>query len=360
MRRSPGRISFLLACLVVLAAAASAPAASIHESTSAISVPPGVRSVVVDVDAGDVTVKAGSGTGEVHKRWTLEEPTFSSTVQGRTLRITGSCGQPLRFRDLNRGLASLDCGVDVTLAVPAGVALAVHGDALSTSGVRGPQSLTGRDGITVDHAGPGTLSADASHAALQVTGGNPVTAELNGGDVVVRGVRTTHLVSVARSTATLSGVDVSGPLTVQGDDAVSLDRVTAGGTGVSSSSDAVDITRSRFTRLNASSTAGTSLDGVTAGVTDLHASPGRVRVLRSRIDDLTATGDDSVAITLLAVPDRVRLESTASWVAVVVPRSRYAVTTRTSTGHVTIADVVVDKRSRRSITLTADGDISLT
>jgi hypothetical protein len=141
---------------------------------------------------------------------------------------------------------------------------------------------------------------------------------------------------------------------------VSLERVTAAGSGVTSTSDAVTVNHSRVNRLTARGTDGVSLDGVVTPVADLRAAPGRVRVLRSAIPDLTAVGDDSVAVTLLAVPRRVRLESTAAWVSLVLPRARYALTTRSTTGHVTVRDVVVDMRSPRTVALTAHGDISIT
>jgi hypothetical protein len=85
-----------------------------------------------------------------------------------------------------------------------------------------------------------------------------------------------------------------------------------------------------------------------------------VRVLRSRIADLTADGSDSVAATLFDTPRSVKLTSSAAWISLVVPRSRYAVKTSSRSGHVTVQDLVVDPRARRHLELTAEGDISLT
>jgi hypothetical protein len=361
VRRSP----VVLTCLALLAAATAlagtATAGGLHESTAPLTVPAGVRTVVVDVDAGQVTVRAGTGGGEVHKRWTLQEPEVSSTVQGSTMRIAGTCGQPVRLQDVNPGFAGLDCAVDVTLAVPAGVALDLRGGAVSVSGVKGDLRLAAVDDVVVDHAGPGAVRAESRTATVRLASSHPRTAELTGDDdVVLRDVATASLKALSGSAVSLTSVEVRGPLTVEGVGAVSLDRVSAAGTGVTSSSDAVSLTRSRFSRLTARGTDGVALDGVASPVADLRASPGRVRVLRSRVPELTAVGDDSVAVTLLAVPRTVRLESTAAWVSLVVPRSTYALTTRTATGHVTIEHVVVDRRSPRTLSLIANGDISIT
>jgi hypothetical protein len=347
--------------LLALAAPGQAALGGLHESTFAVSVPAGVRTVVIDVDAGQVTVRAGTGGGEVHKRWTLDEPEVTSTVQGSTLRIAGRCGQVVRLQDVNPGFAGFDCAIDVALAVPAGVTLDLQGGAVSVSGVHGTQQLAAVDDVVVDHAGPGAVRATSRTATVQLSASRVSTAELTGrDDVVVRNVATTALKALSGSAVSLAYVDVHGALTVQGVGAVALDGVTAGGTGVTSTSDAVSLVRSRFSRLTARGHDGVALDRVGAPVADLQASPGRVRVLRSRVPELVAVGEDSVAVTLLGIPSRVRLESTAAWVSLVVPRARYALTTRTATGHVTIEDVVVDQSSSRSISLTANGDISIT
>jgi hypothetical protein len=361
VRRSP----VVLACLALLAAATAlagtATAEGLHESTAPLTVPAGVRLVVVDVDAGHVVLRAGTGGGQVHKRWTLQEPEVTTSVQGHTMRVSGSCGQLVRLQDVNPGFAGLDCAVDVALAVPAAVALELHGGSVSVSGVQGDLRLSAIDDVDVDHAGPGTVRAASETAMVRLAASRPRTADLEGDDdVVVSDVATAGLKAVSGSAVSLTGVEVRGPLSVEGVGPVSLDRVTAPGAGVTSTSDAVTINRSRFNRLTARGTDGVSLDGVTSPVADLAATPGRVRVLRSRVPDLTAVGDDSVAVTLLAVPRRVRLESKAAWVSLVVPRAAYALTTRTSTGHVTVRDVVVDMRSPRSLSLTANGDISIT
>jgi hypothetical protein len=361
VRRSP----VVLTCLALLAAASAlagtATAEGLHESTAPLSVPAGVRTVVVDVDAGDVVVRAGTGGGQVHKRWTLQEPEVSTSVQGRTMRVSGSCGQLVRLQDVNPGFAGFDCAVDVTLAVPAGVSLELHGGSVSVSGVKGDLTLGAIDDVAVDHAGPGTVRAASGTAMVRLVSSRPRTADLDGDDdVVVSDVATAGLKAVSGSAVSLTSVEVRGPLSVQGVGPVSLDRVTAPGAGITSTSDAVSVVRSRFNRLTARGTDAVALDGVTSPVADLRATPGRVRVLRSKVPDLTAVGDDSVAVTLLAVPSRVRLESTAAWVSLVVPRARYALTTRTATGHVTIAGIDVDARSPRSLSLTASGDISVT
>lgn len=393
-----------LAVLTVLVAAGAAAAGpvpeSLHESTSAVAVPRGIRAVVVDLDSGDVTLGVGTPKGSAHKRWNLQEPRLTVTERSGTLRVVGRCDEDRAALPGGASVTTVGwCRIDLSLTVPAGVAVDVTGDAVSVSGTRGPVRVRASRSATISRVGPGAVDAVSDSSTLTLRDSTPATTVLRSSNALaLTGLRTRSLSAVSdastvtlsdvragqvvarasnaltakqatvsslsatsdASTVTLADVVSTGEVAVRASNAVRLDRVTAAGASLTSDASTVSVTATRLAgRLTAQASNALSLDGLTATGADLESTSSTISVRRSPLRALTGTASNAVSVDLPVVPDRVRLVSDSSTIAVRVPRSSYAVVAQSDSGRVSVRGIVIDDRAARTLTLRASGDITV-
>lgn len=177
---------------------------------------PGLRTIVIDIDNGDVTVTPGAAdTVDVTRRlhFAFERPTVDEHWDGQTLRATTGC----RSRWIGPG-----CGVDYTLTVPEGVEVRARtstGD-ISVRNILGELELSTSTG---DISVTGARQALALHTRtgdIDATGldSETVDASTNTGDVTLRFERAPSSVTAKASTGDIQ-VSVPGgqPYRIQAD-----------------------------------------------------------------------------------------------------------------------------------------------
>ena len=136
--------------------------------------------VVVTLDSGDLTVRAGPAGRVSEQRvltWTAREPVVTESFAGGTLTITARCPSP----------GQQTCGADLTLSVPPGAALQAQlpsGD-VAVSGLRGAVSLAagGGDVRLSRLSGPLRLRSDSGDIVGEALASAQVDAKDNDGDV---------------------------------------------------------------------------------------------------------------------------------------------------------------------------------
>ena len=394
-------VGAVLTGLVTCATAGAGPLPGpLHESTVAVVVPAGVRSVVVDLDAGDVTMSAGASHGTAHKRWNLQEPKLTTSFHNGTLQLQGRCSE----NEVDAGVVYVgapvnECGIDLTLSVPAGVAVNVIGDHVSLTGLQGGVRVHALDGVALTRLGPGPVDAASDTSTVSLRSSQPARVKLaaNGGvvvtDVVTGGLDTrsaSSTASLARVTAktlsadangrvsltqvrasvadlrssssslSLSEVKVVGALSGSANGAVSLAQVTAATANVISDSSSVTISSTRLLRrLSVAGNGSVRVDHTTAGAADLRSYASSLDVSTSPLTAFVGSANGAVNVSLPRVPDHVQLTSDSSSLTLAVPRASYAVTAHSGTGSVDLNGIVIDDRAPRSLDLSANGNISV-
>jgi hypothetical protein len=115
----------LAAALAALAAASGASAASSHERSSHFQTEKPINRVVIDLEAGQVTLHLETTTQSrvtMTTRWSFDDPPrLRETIRGRTLYLTSRCGT--RYA----------CGTYYAATLPAGIAVAISGRVASAS-----------------------------------------------------------------------------------------------------------------------------------------------------------------------------------------------------------------------------------
>jgi hypothetical protein len=434
----PVVLSLVLVALAASVAAADPLPGSLHESTSRIAVPAGVQRVVVDLDAGDVTLRAGAPSGSVHKEWNLQEPRLTATTSHGTLRVVGRCDEDRLPLPGGGYVATVGfCRVDVALTVPAGVSVDLVADDVSVTGTRGATRVRAAGGASLTHLGPGAVDAVSEAGSLALRASNPSStvvrssSTLTLSDVRTHALRATSdaagaSLSDVRATAlrltassattltrvsatslqatseaggaTLTDVTTHGHLSVRASSAAALSHVRAASLAATSDASSVEITDSEFQgplvatgssrvstdhvraatatltsqagsvsvrstrlvgRLVVGASSAVSVDGLQAAGADLTSSAGSLDVRRSPLADLRAEASSSIDVDLPTVPRYVGLDSEAGSLRLHVPRSSYAVITRSEAGQVTVRDIVIDDRAPRTLDLRASGDIDV-
>lgn len=158
----PAAAVVLVAAVAVLAGCGSPPSAQTESATETVGA---VGRVVIDADAGSVSLRPGpEGSAQVQRtlRWAGEQrPEFTQSVSGNTLTITARCPD-----DDDR------CSTDLVVTVP---------PATSTR-----TSVTTGD-ITVDDlTGAQDLTATTGRVGGRGLGAAPVTARTTTGQVSLR------------------------------------------------------------------------------------------------------------------------------------------------------------------------------
>jgi hypothetical protein len=201
--------------------------------------------LVVSIGSGDLTVRPGPA-GQVSEQrvltWTGREPVVTESFAGGTLTITSRCPSS----------AHRACGADITLSVPAGVALQAQlasGD-VAVSGLRGPVSLAATSGdLRLSRlSGPLRLRSDSGDIVGEALASAQVDAADNDGDVSLA-----FAAVPARVSATSDAGDVSVDVprrpggysvraaTAAGDRTVSVGQDAASTRAIIATSDAGDV-----------------------------------------------------------------------------------------------------------------------
>ena len=295
-------ISLALIALGASVASADPLPGSLHESTSALKVPAGIRAVVVDVDAGDVTLRAGAPQGSAHERWNLQQPRVTVTTKNHTLRITTRCdGDGVSGPGVYVGTLGF-CRVDLTLSVPAGVTVDLTGDAVSVTGTHGAVKVRASSPVVLSHVGPGPVDASSAAGSLRMTASKPASTLLrSSGAAAVSGVRTRSM-NVTSDAGSISLSDVR---------ATQL---------LASASSSASLTRVRASRVSVDSNAsGATLNDVaTTGAVAVRASSSvrLARVTAAAIDATSNASSVSVEDSSASGALLVRASSSASMVHV--------------------------------------------
>ncbi|MDR7274212.1 hypothetical protein [Catenuloplanes atrovinosus] len=157
----------LLACTGVTAAVAAA------QSSHTTTVHHGIRSLVVELDEGRLTVRRGGPDVRVHRHlsWSWFAPRVTERRDDSTLTLGAGCAT--RVSDRSDIVVAVNCSIDYEIEVPPDLTLT----ATTTSGIE-------VDGLT------GAANLTCEEGDIVVTGaGGPVVARTYIGDVDVVFVR---------------------------------------------------------------------------------------------------------------------------------------------------------------------------
>jgi len=199
------------AVAVLLAVSAPARAAPIlpsgHDEKTTSLVNGQVRKLVVDDDAGGVTVKPGSGTSvERNEHWVYARPRVSMSLSHGVLSITTRCPNlPLN-----------DCSVDVTTALDphATIEVKARKGNVGVGAMGGPSIAvsTGNGNVQLSGVASRTVSATTSRGNVQAEFGAPAgdasltTSNGNIAVLVPRGAYALNLRSRSGERVYLNGV----------------------------------------------------------------------------------------------------------------------------------------------------------
>ncbi|HUR50745.1 MAG TPA: DUF4097 family beta strand repeat-containing protein [Mycobacteriales bacterium] len=339
-----------LALLVPLGAAAWAgPAPWEKQERSTTTLHGVVRRVVVDVDAGTVSLGHGlSSRVDATSTWFMTKPTLTVSLRSGVLTVRGRCPSFVSGPAVHLGDPTGSCRTDVavTLAqLPRGVDLGTGVGDVSVTGARGPVALrTGYGEVRArDLRGPVRVSSDGDADLM---------------DVVATGVQ----VSTATGEAGLTRVRSSRPVVVRTTSgAVSAVALRAPRVQVTSDSGTLQLVDVRADALSATTAGSVFLNDSTVGRADLGSSAGTASVTavtaRSRLSVRTDQGQAS--LVQVRTP-RLDVASGAGDVAVTVPAGPYVLALRTDSGAITLDGVRSDPGSASSITVSSGtGDIAL-
>jgi Putative adhesin len=172
-----------------------------EKTTTSVSISGAVRHVVVDLDAGSLTLHGGStssvtGTREVERNF--RAPTFSETLTGDTLTVKSRCSAFLN------GF----CSVSYDLNVPADVTVRAtsSGGSLTVSDVAGDLTLNSSAGSVLVTGATGrlTLSSSAGKVKVSETRSTEINARSSAGDVRVSLLAPPTSVDVSSSAGSVS------------------------------------------------------------------------------------------------------------------------------------------------------------
>ncbi len=145
-----------------------------------------IEKVVVDAGAGDVDVRAAIGSGvEVTQTssWLFSKPAVTRTLDARVLRLESSC---------RHGVL---CDTDLTIGVPAGMAVEVGAEAgdVAVHGAPGQLTIgTSSGDVTLDlERAPRRIEAETDAGDIRVSvplGRYAVATHTVAGDELVRGL----------------------------------------------------------------------------------------------------------------------------------------------------------------------------
>ncbi|MEU6818867.1 DUF4097 family beta strand repeat-containing protein [Streptomyces sp. NPDC046860] len=193
-RTEPGRRLVTAACAAALTAAALGGCAVQDKSaTSRYGIDAAVTALRVTTKGGNVEVAAGDGSGvrvTEKIRYSGDKPRTEHSVSGGRLTLTApGCDN--------------DCGVDYTVSVPPGTALALdtEGGNITVRDIDGPvEARTGGGNVRVTGAAPKTLSARTDGGNIEASLTRPpssVDTETGGGNITVRLPRGTYAVDAS-------------------------------------------------------------------------------------------------------------------------------------------------------------------
>jgi Putative adhesin len=173
----------LLAVIVIGWGAFSVVELIARQKTSApISVNGSVRHIIVDLDAGGMTLHGGAATVVTGTRTverSLRAPTFSETLTGDTLTVKSRC----------QSFVNGFCSVSYDLNVPAGVTVEAtsSGGSLTASDIAGDLTLSSSAGSVSVTGATGRLMLSSSAGSVKVseTRSTEINARSSGGSVKV-------------------------------------------------------------------------------------------------------------------------------------------------------------------------------
>jgi len=362
------RLPHLVLLLVIggtataVGAAADPIPGSAHESTAKVVVPAGVRAVVVDVDAGNVTVSAGTPKGSAREQWLLQQPKLTTSYRGGTLTIRGRCTEnEVSAGSVYVGVPLRSCSIDLTLAVPAEATVNAVGDAVSVTGVRGEVKAQATSGVSLTRVGPGAVDATSDASTITLRSSHPSAVRLAANSGIALSDVSTGAVDVRSDSSSVSLTRVTAKqLTAQANSSISLQRVTATAASLTSDASTVAVTSTHLVgRLTIDANSSVSVQDTTARSADLRSSASTLDVRTSPLTDLVGSANSTVTVALPRVPQNVQLRSDASSIALAVPRSAYAVTSHSDAGTVTLRGIVIDDLAHRTLDLSANGDVTV-
>ncbi|MCL2464530.1 MAG: DUF4097 family beta strand repeat-containing protein [Micrococcales bacterium] len=315
-------VGVLLGAVMIVAAGLSVAALlARHEDTVHLSLP-ATSHLVLNVNAGDVTVTGGAGdtiVGTAHRTWSFRQPSLVQSRDGDTVTLSVDC----------RGSFTGYCDASFDIQVPASAAVTAHtGSGMVTAtGLSGDASLS---------TGSGDITVRNTTGALDLTTGSGM---INASDV-----------TAPRITAR----DSSGDITVRNTTGT-LDLTT--GSGMINAS---NVTAGSITARNSSGDV--RLTGVT-GELNLTTGSGMITVTDSSANQVTAhdsSGD--IRLDLTTDPQTVDAQTSSGQIAVAVPNTpgvAYRLTMHTNSG-LTSGQIRTDPAAARSITATnGSGDVTV-
>lgn len=400
-RAVPAAVVLLVVAAILPARAGLLPAD--EESRGSTPVRGPVRSVVVDVPWGAVTVGQGRTAGVAHtKRWSFREPSVTTTLKDGVLTVTGHCPGLVEGPLVYAGDPVSTCSTDVVVTlttVPAAVRVRSWDGGVRVTSVAGPVTVDSGDaGTVLQHVRGGAVdvrsdggavslvdvaattlrtssgTGDAGLTAVSATGSATVTTE--GGAVRVSRLSVGGALAVSSSTADQSLVDVraGGTSLITNGGAVALTRAVVRSLVVDSSTGATALTGvSIATPARVKTTGGNVvLDGVRGpslgsssgtGSTTVKASAIRVlslgtdggyaRVDHTAFTDLdVTTGTGAAAIAAVQRFAKLDVETSGGDVEALVPPGRYATRLRTS-GRASVDGITQDARAQSAIVVDA-------
>jgi hypothetical protein len=158
-----------VAVLGVTALMVTAHATTRHDQTSFTA--DGIRKLVVDQDAGNVTLVADTTAGHLRvtttRSWAWQQPAAGHTTQGGVLTLTGDCPS---FPGLGA------CAVDRTVGVPPGVTVQIG---ISSGNIHAAGLTLPDFGVTTDSGSIDATGMDVTAFSATTSSGN-VRATLSG------------------------------------------------------------------------------------------------------------------------------------------------------------------------------------
>jgi hypothetical protein len=337
------------ALLVATAASAAADRAPWEKQEQKTTVLHGhVRTVVVDVDAGNVVLRHDKqALVETTSTWFMTKPEVSVSVRNEVLTVRSHCPDYASAPGVHVGDGSCRTDVVVTLAgLPRGVTAGTGLGDVTVTGVRGPVSLVSEYGDVTARQVRGRVRVSATSGDAEVTDvvGTPVQLSSTNGDSRLSRVRSSRPIVVRVSTGSISGSALVAP---------ELQVATTSGTA-----QLVDVRTSKLT--------------LTSGDGPVILNDSRVRVARVQADSgvvhVEGTTFQSLAVTasagaLVSTPRRFSSLSVTTGdgnVDSTVPSGSYALFLRSESGQIKLKGVVPDRNANASISLdTSTGDINL-
>jgi hypothetical protein len=184
-RRRLAGVMLAAAGLLLLAGTVTGHAMAKNDETGFTS--ESVRAVVVDQDAGDVTLVPGDSPGQVHvttsRTWGWQRPTSEHTVEDGTLTIAADCPAFLNLGpcDVDQRI-TVPAGITVEIALSAGSITAAADVDVATLDVRTSAGTIVGDDVKVPDFSAVTNSGDV-RASFAGPAPERVTARSSSGDV---------------------------------------------------------------------------------------------------------------------------------------------------------------------------------